>query len=382
MTKTSRPSYVQIDLRAIGENVRRYKNMLAGCPDCRLMAVVKANAYGHGAVPVAERALRSGAQWLGVALPHEAMSLREAGITAPILVLGFTEPDAYLPLIEAGVRMTVFTADQGFALAQAARGAGKRALVHLKVDTGMGRIGFWPGDEAVREIEALYTYDALEWEGCFTHFARADEDSEDSQESWRLQCRRFRRFLDRLRESGIRFPIVHCANTAAGMRDPETWMGMYRLGIGIYGLYPSDEVKAWGGIALEPALVWKSILSQVKWLPKGEGVSYGHTWIADKDTLVGTVPVGYADGYPRTLSNKGMVLAGGKLVPIIGRVCMDQFMVDLTEASGAVAGDEIVLIGEQGGAGISVEDIAKWAGTNNYEVLCRIGDRLPSVYVG
>jgi alanine racemase len=373
-----RPSFVEVDLQAIGRNVRTLKKAAAKNKGCLLMAVVKANAYGHGAIPVSEWALRQGADWLGVALPQEALELRDAGISAPILVMGYSDPASYKPLVDAGVRMAVYTRSQGEAIAAVARETGREASIHLKVDTGMGRIGFWPDDQALRDIMALAAMEGLELEGCFTHFARADEDDEAS---WRAQFRIFLDFLGELQKSGIVFPIAHCANTAAGMRDEAALLNMYRTGIGVYGLYPSEEAKAWGLISLEPALSWKSILSHVKWLPQGCGVGYGHIWVAQKDTLVGTVPLGYADGFSKALNNKGRVLVRGKKLPVIGRVCMDQFMVDLTAAPDACPGDEVVLIGRQGDEEIGADELAALAGTNCYEIVNTISARVPRRYL-
>lgn len=376
--KNQRPSFAQVDLGAIGRNVHKWKNMLGNGQACRLMAVVKADGYGHGMVAVAERALGEGADWLGVALPQEALALRDAGVSAPVMLLGYTEPEAYGRLIEADVRITIYTPGQGEALAVAARAAGKKAKVHLKVDTGMGRIGFLPGKQAEEEIIALASTRGLELEGCFTHFARADEDPE---ESWRGQFDTFRAFLGRLRGCGIEFPIVHCANTAAGMRDAAARMDMWRIGIGLYGIYPSAEAKAWGLIDLEPALSWKSILSHVKRIPAGYGVGYGHLWTAQKETLIGTVPMGYADGYFKLFANRSHALVNGNKAPVVGSVCMDQIMVDLTQAPEAMPGDEVVLLGRQGDGEIGADDLAGLIGTSCYEIACATGSRLPKRFV-
>ena len=410
--RQGRPSFAEINLGAIGRNVRAFKDLISGRAggqeaspegrreatqeaspdspreasqeaspegrqDCRLMAVVKANGYGHGVLPVTEAALANGADWLGVALPQEALELREAGIDAPIMVLGYTEPQAYEALIRADVRLTAYTFGQGEAMAKAARAAGEKARVHLKVDTGMSRIGFWPDEDAIEQIRALAALEGLALEGCFTHFARADEDDE---KSWRSQLRLFQDFLDRLKSDGLTIPIAHCANTAACMRAAEARMDMVRVGIGIYGLYPSAAARVWGLVDLSPALRWISILSHVKMLPKGCGVGYGHTWIAAKDTLVGTVPLGYADGYTKILDNKGIALVGGRRVPVIGAVCMDQFMLDLTEIPDARAGDEVVLIGRQGDGEIGADELGSLSGTINYEVVNRISARVPRRY--
>ncbi|MCL1849258.1 MAG: alanine racemase [Clostridiales bacterium] len=428
----SRPSFAEVDLGAIGRNIRMFKDRIMaqqararqipaqeashGAADRPLlMAVVKANAYGHGAIAVANTALAQGADWLGVALPQEAMELAQAGIHAPILVLGYTEPEAYKPLIRMGARITIYTLDQGIALAAAAASVfgaeagdaaeagggaengvgagvedgagdgaeagdavvGRKVKVHIKIDTGMGRIGFRPGEEAVKEIKALSALDTLELEGCFTHFACADEE-EDA--CWLGQLESLHGFIKRLGEAGLAFPIIHCANTAAFIRSEAAWMDMVRIGIGVYGLYPSAAAKAWGLVTLAPALRWRSMLSHVKVILEGEGVGYGHDWAAPKDTLIGTVPLGYADGYPKALDNKGVVLVNGRRAPVVGRVCMDQFMVDLSMAPDARPGDEVVLIGTQGDEEISADEMACLIGTTCYEVVNIISSRIPRRY--
>ena len=374
--KTRRPSFVEVDLAAIGANTRELKKMIGD--GHQLMAVVKADAYGHGIIPVSERVLANGADWLGVALPQEALALREAGVDAPILVMGYSDPDACHLLIRAGVRMTIYSFAQGEAIALAAREEGLKAIAHYKVDTGMGRIGFMPGEASLNEIRALASLPELESEACFTHFACAD-DRDDA--SWRGQLGVFDGFLARLKSRGVSFSMTHCANTAAGMRDPSAVMSIYRAGIGVYGIYPCGEAKSWGAAALTPALSWKSVLSHVKWVRKGDGVSYGHIWRAKGDTPVGTVPVGYADGYSRALESKGYVLVRGKRAPVIGRICMDMFMVDLTGAPEAKAGDEVTLIGRQGDEAITADLLADMSGTISYEIICSIGIRIPRHYI-
>ena len=374
-----RQTYVQVDLDAIGNNTRYFKDRIAFDKRCKLMAVVKANAYGHGAVPVARRALAHGADWLGVALPQEAMELAEAGIEAPVLVMGYTEPTAYKSMLEIGARLTIFTLEQGEALAAVAKEMGVQAKVHIKIETGMGRIGFWPDDEAMEDICTLASMKSLKLEGIFTHFARADE-KDDAH--WQEQMELFEDCLETLLEEGLIFSVVHCANTAAAMRDSESRMDMIRVGIGLYGLYPSAVAKDWSAVDLEPALQWKSVLSHVKTVPKGYGVSYGHDWFAFRETRVGTVPLGYADGYSRVLENKAAVLIGGIKVPVIGRICMDQMMVDLSEVPEAMPGDEVVLIGKQGKEEMSADELAGRMGTSCYETVNMISGRVPRLYLG
>jgi len=378
-----RPSFVEVDLGVISKNTCRLKAMVNASltPDKSapvLMAVVKADAYGHGILRIADCVLKNGADWLGVALPREALVLRKAGVTAPILVLGYSDPEIHRQLIREDVRMAIYSLDQRDALAAAAREEGKKARVHIKVDTGMHRLGFTPDDKAIEDIRALAAIPEFVLEGCFTHFARADEED---RSSWHAQLETFESFLSKLASYGLSFSIVHCANTAAGMFDPGSVMDMYRAGIGIYGLYPSEEARSLGVVDLIPALSWKSFLSHVKTVPRGGGVSYGHIWIAEKDTLVGTVPVGYADGYRRQFENGGFVLIHGKRAPVIGKICMDQFMVDLSDVSEAAAGDEVVLLGKQGDDAISADLLADLIGTSCYEIVCMIGNRIPRNYV-
>ncbi|MDR1193335.1 MAG: alanine racemase [Peptococcaceae bacterium] len=386
-SKGDRHTYVSVDLGAIAGNVKTVKELLPW--GCRLMAVVKADAYGHGAVPVARQALAAGADWLGVALAQEALELRQAGIQAPILVLGVAAAADYERLLAADIRITLCSSEQAHLLVIAAARLRRPALAHVKIDSGMGRIGFFPSAAAKAEILELAKLPGLILEGCFTHFARADEADGGSREG---QLAIFRAFLAQLRDDGLEFPIAHCANTAmilamaaadsgrppAGIADG---FDMARLGIGMYGLYPSAVSREWG-VPLTPALAWKSRLCHVKWLPAGAALGYGHTWRAAKDTLVGTVPLGYADGFSRRLSNRGQVLVGGREAPVIGRVCMDQFMVDLSGTPAAQAGDEVALIGVQGGEALTAEDMAALLDTINYEVVCKIGSRVPRRYDG
>ena len=372
--KSRRPTRVEVDLGAIAANTRTFKNMLG--EGCRLMAVVKADAYGHGAAVVAREALSAGAEWLAVALAQEALELREAGIGAPILILGYTPAEEYPEIIAAGgIRPAIYTLEQARALSAAAAAADARAPYHLKMDSGMSRIGFRPGEEALEEIRRIRELPNLLLEGCFTHFARADENDKSSRDQ---QFALFIDFADRLRQEG-EIPIVHCANTAAAMDFPAGRLDMIRLGIGLYGLYPSAEARDWGA-ELIPALTWKSCLSHVKTVPAGAKVSYGHTWEAKRESVIGTLPVGYADGYSRGLSNKGAVLVRGELAPVIGRVCMDQIMVDLTDIPVAQVGDEAVLLGRQGEKEITADAMAALLDTINYEITCDNGSRVPRLY--
>jgi len=368
ITKPRSSNWVEIDLAAITANVS-YFRILSGVP---ILAVVKANAYGHGASQVARAALAAGATWCGVARCEEALELRKAGITSPILILGYTTDQQIATAIEHGISMTVWERNQIDLAAKLAEQAERRALLHLKVDTGMNRLGVKP-EQAVELATYLAKKPGAFFEGIFTHFARADERQRSTSD---IQEDQFRDVLSKLDERGSRPPWVHASNSAAGLTRPSAAFNLIRLGIAMYGLHPSEECPL--PAEVRPALIWKSVLSMVKILPPGSGVSYGHEYITHGHERIGTVPVGYADGFRRQTG--AQVLVGGRQVPVIGRVCMDQIMVQLDEVPGARAGDEVVLVGRQAEAGQTVEDLARYWGTINYDVVCGIGARVPRFY--
>lgn len=358
-------TWAEINLGAIAGNLRYY----ARSTGVRVMAVVKANAYGHGAVPVARAALQAGASWLGVARVEEALELRRAGLDSPILLLGYTPPARLDEVIAERIALTVWEAGQIQLASAAGERLGRTANLHLKVDTGMSRLGA-PPEEAAGLARLLSESAGVAFEGLFTHFARADET--DTATSDR-QEKRFRDVLQSL----SRLPsMVHSANSAAALTRPSALFDMVRIGIALYGLHPSNECPL--PSAFQPALAWKSVLSQVKTLPAGSGVSYGHTYTTHSNERIGAVPVGYADGFRRVAGN--IVLICGQRVPVIGRVCMDQVMVQLDAAPKAKPGDEVVLLGEQAGEHIPAEEIAARWGTINYEVTCGIAARVGRVY--
>jgi len=361
-------NWVEIDLGAIENNVRFYRQHTA----TQVMAIVKANAYGHGAVPVAQACLRAGAAWLGVARPEEALELRRAGITAPLLLLGYTPPGRYEEAIANHLSLTVWNAEQVQIAAQAAKKIGETARLHIKVDSGMSRLGL-PPEEALELARVVDQTAGVLLEGVFTHFARADESQPAASD---LQERRFRQALQALEAAGLRPPLVHAANSAASLSRPSAWFNLVRTGIAIYGLHPSAECPL--PPEFRPALAWKTVLSHVKVLPGGQGVSYGHVYVTQGEERIGTAPVGYADGFRRMLGNWALV--GGRRVPVIGRVCMDQIMLQLDGVSAAQAGDEVVLIGRQGDEHITAEEVAQRWGTINYEVTCGLAARVPRVY--
>lgn len=375
MRANNRVSRVNVDLEAIKRNIGAFQQRMSR--STKLMAVVKANAYGHGLVEVARAAVSQGVHWLGVALAEEAFALREEGVALPILVLGYSSPEDYPKLIRLGIRPSIFSLAQGRAFAGEASRLGCRAPIHLKVDIGMGRIGFAPDESSLFQIQALSELEHLSLEGLFTHFPCADEADLSITKQ---QLESFLTFCQALKKKEVSISICHCANSAAAMRLPESHLDMVRIGIAMYGLTPSKDAWDWEGV-LQPALSLHTRLVQVKEVPIGSGISYGHSFKTTRVSRIGTLPIGYGDGFSRGLSNKGSALVGGHKVPIIGRICMDQCMVDLTELPQVKAGQGVVLLGEQGHERISVEEIADLLGSIHYEVVTALSPRLPRDYV-
>lgn len=370
------PVWSEINVNALAHNIRQLRNITS--PQAELMAVVKANAYGHGAEQVSRIALASGATQLGVARVSEGLELREAGIDAPLLVLGFTVPDEYSLLLENNLIQTVYNMEIARGLSATASRANKKALVHIKVDTGMGRLGFLPDGSGMRDILNIAKLPHLELAGIFTHFATADSrDKSYARQQWQ----KFTGFIAQLARAGIEFPCRHAANSAAILDMPETHLDMVRAGIAVYGIWPSSEV-ANRHIDLQPVMAVKSRIAHIKQVPAGFRVSYGATYATSAPTVIATIPVGYADGYSRLLSSRGEVLIHGRRTPVIGRICMDQFMVDVGNIPNAEPGDEVVLLGRQGSEEIAADDIAEKIGTISYEVLCAINcRRVPRYYI-
>ncbi|MHB8757063.1 MAG: alanine racemase [Bacillota bacterium] len=371
--RPDRPAWAEVDLGAIAHNVKELIRVKE--PRVKFMAVVKANGYGHGAVPVAKAALAAGAEWLGVAILSEALELRRAGLAGPVLALGFTPPEQSDAVVANDISQTVYTVEAARALSEAAARAGRPARVHLKVDTGMGRLGVTPDEAGLAVTRAIAGLPGLILEGVFTHFATADAVDKGYA---RAQFERFAAFLARLEAAGLRFGLRHAANSAALIDLPETHLDLVRAGIAIYGLYPSDEVER--RVDLRPAMSLKVRVAHVKEVPAGTGVSYGRTFVTGHPSVIATLPIGYADGYPRSLSSRGVVLVRGRRAPIIGRVCMDQCMADVTGIPGVTPGDEVVLMGRQGDEAVTADDLARLEGTINYEVVCDITARVPRVY--
>jgi alanine racemase len=371
MDNTAR-TWAEIDLTAIKHNLASIKKLIG--PDTTLMAVVKANAYGHGMVEVVRTALAAGAGFFGVASLEEAMELRRSGINAPILVLGYI-PIQYAPIvIENNISATVFDLETAQAYSRAS--GRSKAKVHIKLDTGMGRIGFIPEEQSVRDIKTISRLPGIEIEGIYTHFAAADQKDKSYTNR---QLNLFRQITGELEAAGIRPRFRHAANSAAIMDMSETRFDMVRSGIITYGLYPSNEVQR-NNLDLIPAMRLKSRVTMVKTLKKGEAVSYGCTFVSPADMKVATVAAGYADGYTRSLSNRAWATLKGHRVPLIGTVCMDQCMFDVSEIPQVKTGDEIILFGRPED-GITVDDLAGIAKTINYEMVCLITPRVPRVYI-
>jgi len=366
-------TWAEIDLDAVAHNARQLKQR-AG-EQAELIAVVKANAYGHGVVAVARAALQAAASRLAVVRTLEGVQLRRAGIEAPILLMGYTLPAEAATLVRWRLTPTVNTWPQAQALSAAAAAAGLSLSVHIKADTGLGRFGLLP-EEVVDFAQALVQLPGLHLEGFYTHFAVADAaDKTYTRRQFSLYCE----LLARLEGVGISIPLRHVANSAATLHLPEMALDAVRCGIALYGLRPSAEVAP--AVSLRPVMSLKSRVARLRTLPAGSSISYGRTYTTTRPTEVALVPAGYGDGYHRLLSNRGAVLIGGRRAPIVGRVCMDQFVVDVSGIAGVQQDDEVTLFGRQGEATITAEEVAGWADTINYEVTTSILPRVTRVYL-
>ncbi|MGD8192631.1 alanine racemase [Brevibacillus ginsengisoli] len=373
-----RDTWIEIDLDAIRANVTSLRNHLS--EKTAIMAVVKADGYGHGAVQVAREALAAGASELAVAMIDEAILLRNAGITAPILVLGYTPIDSIRQARKHDVQLTVYHSEwirQASEICQQESSDLPDLRIHLKLDTGMGRIGIRETEDLLAIVELLQQSPLLQWSGIFTHFACADEEDLTHV---RAQHDRFQEMLSVLRDAGYSLPRVHCCNSAAAIAFPEWGYDLVRFGIGLYGLYPSAHIKRLGIIELHSALSLKTRITHLKRMPYPYTVSYGATYTAGSNELIATLPIGYADGFSRNLSNRGTVLHNGQRASVVGNVCMDQMMVRL-EDNEAEVGDEVVVYGKQGDEEVSLDEVAQLLGTINYEVACMLNARMPRVYL-
>ena len=358
-----------IDLNAIAYNVATVRNIIG--PERDLMAVVKADAYGHGTLKVSRTVLNSGATCLGVALPEEGEKLRSHGIDAPILVLGVIHPKEAFKVVKAHLEQTLCTLELAEALDHAASASSQKISVHIKVDTGMGRIGIAPQD-APAFVDKIRRFKNLHLKGIFSHLPCADEADKTFTE------RQIRRFDDLLREieaSGDKIPQKHLANSAGVLDFPKSHYDLVRPGIMLYGLRPSPHVGR--GVTLKPAMTLKTKISYLKQIPPGTPISYGHTFCCDRQMLVATLPIGYADGYSRGLSNRGYAMIRNMRAPLVGRVCMDMCMFDVTSIKGIREGDDAVLFGEKP----TVDELAAQLDTINYEIVCSVGKRVPRIFV-
>ncbi|MEJ2098758.1 MAG: alanine racemase [Desulfobacterales bacterium] len=377
----------EIDLKAIAHNVRELRRITH--PDARLMGVVKANGYGHGAIEVARCALQNGAERLGVARIDEGIELREAGIKAPILIFGHTLPELAPELLEYDLTQTVYTPDFARALSRSAVSIDKKITIHLKVDSGMGRLGLllqnfkshysnqMINTAAVDETLAIAGLKGLELEGIFTHFATADSEDKRYAEN---QLDLFLNYLNRVRKAGLNPAVKHAANSAALIDMPQAHLDMVRPGIAIYGLYPSDKVNK-RRVSLRRAMTLRTKVIQLKKVPAGFNISYGMTYKTPKPTTIATVSIGYADGLNRLLSSQGQMLVHGKRVPIVGRICMDLTMLDVGSIENVQVGDEAVVFGKQGNKWLTVDEMASSLNTISYEIVSTITARVPRAYL-
>ena len=365
-----RPTQAVVNLKAISDNIAQVRKRIGKRRE--LMAVVKADAYGHGAVPVSRAAIRSGATYLGVSSPEEGGELREAGIDIPILILGLIQPEEAYKSVGLKLEQTICSLELAAALDQESRKASTRINVHVKVDTGMGRIGVLPED-ALAFVRRIHRFKNLNLTGIFSHFSSAD----DADKTFAMrQLEILNGVVREIEAAGIHIPKKHMANSAAILDLPESYLDLVRPGIMLYGLYPSPHVSR--SIKLRPAMTLRTKVSYVKSVPGRTPISYGRTFFTQKETRVATLPVGYGDGYSRSLSNQGTVLIKGQRAPLIGRVCMDMCLADVSGIKNVRVGDEVILFGEE----LSVDEVAQNMGTINYEVLCGVGKRVPRVYVG
>lgn len=364
---------VTINLDNIYDNVCEMKKCITG--NAKSMFIIKADGYGHGAIQIMKY-LKDSVDAYGVAVIDEAVSLRENGCDKLILILGYTPKNCLKYVVKYDISQAITDYESAKLLSEEAVKQNKKVRIHIKLDTGMGRIGFLPGDEAVEIIKKISKLPNIIMEGCFTHFSKADEKDLSYTKK---QFETYKEMISKLEDAGIIFEIKHVCNTAAVIQFPEANLDMVRLGIGCYGLYPSTDIDD-SMIKLKPAMGWKSIISHVKKVKEGTKISYGATYVTDEEKIIATVPVGYADGYPRALSNNGRVLINGKSAPIVGRVCMDQFMVDVTDIPNVNVEDEVTLVGCDGEEMISVEEISVYGNSFNYEMICDVGKRVPREY--
>ena len=369
-----RPVWAEVNLDNIINNIKEIKKNINGE---EIIAVVKANAYGHGAVDVAPVLIENGADRLAVAMLSEALELREAGIKVPILILGYTDVAFSEMLINNDIEQTVYSLDYAKELSKKAEALGKVAKIHIAVDTGMGRIGFLPNEKSVEEVVEISKLSNLRITGIFTHFSNADEQDKSYAHN---QIEKFNSFINEIEKREVNLGLKHISNSASIIDIEDAHYNAIRPGIILYGYYPSDYINK-DKLKLMPALSLKCQVIHVKELPKGEYRGYGRKFRTERDSVIATLPIGYADGYIRGLYEKAHVIINGKLAPVVGKICMDQCMIDVTDVGPVKVGDEVVLLGEDNGVKNNADDIAKMLDTINYEILCMIGRRVPRIYI-
>jgi alanine racemase len=370
-----RPAYAEINLDNLAHNIKEVRR-LAG-KESQVMAVIKADGYGHGATKIAQTLLDNGADRLAVAVLDEAIELRQAGFKVPVFVLGYTQPERAEEVVKYDLEQSVYSFEAAEALSKAATAQNKTVLVHIKIDTGMGRIGLQANSEAAAIIRSIHALPNLDIKGIFTHFAVADEVDKTYTQ---MQFEKFKWICDELERQGISIDIKHCGNSATIIDLPDMHLNLVRAGIMLYGLAPSEDVML-DKLELKQVMSLKVRITHVKEIEAGQSVSYGRRFIADKKTKIASLPIGYADGYTRMLSGKAEALVKGQRVPVVGRICMDQCMIDISTVEGVEVGDEVVLFGQQGDGFISIDEVAAKLETINYEIVCMISRRIPRVYV-
>jgi alanine racemase len=373
--KQIRPAYVEINLDHLAHNIREVRRLAA--KDAQVMAVIKADGYGHGAAKIAQTLLDNGADRLAVAVLDEAIELRQAGCKGSVFVLGYTQPQRARDVVSHDLEQAIYSWEAALALSQAAADQNKTVDVHIKIDTGMGRIGLPPNEETVELINKIHALPNLKIKGLFTHFAVADEVNKAYTNQ---QFERFTWISSQLEKNGIHIELKHCSNSAAIIDLQSMHLNMVRAGIMLYGLAPSNHVML-QKLELRQAMSLKVRITHVKEIEAGQSVSYGRKFIADKKAKIASLPIGYADGYTRLLSGKAEALIKGQRVPVVGRICMDQCMIEVTGIEDVQVGDEVVLFGQQGDGFISIDEVADKLGTINYEIVCMISRRVPRVYI-
>lgn len=369
-----RPVWAEIDLDNLAHNMREIRRV-SKAKD--IITIIKADAYGHGALDMAPILMENGATMFAVATLSEAIELRKGGIKIPIIILGYTPLEQFEQVLEYDIEQTVFSFEYAKEISEIARRENKTVKLQIKVDTGMGRIGFLPNDKSIEDVYQISLLPNIQIEGLFSHFSSADE--EDKEYTY-LQLQKFNWFAENLNKKNIQIKFRHIANSSAIIDLPESHFEAVRAGIIIYGYYPSEEVSK-QKIDLKPVMSIKVNVTHIKKIPAGEYISYGRKFKTDKESIIATLPIGYADGYTRLLSNKAKVIIKGQFAPVVGRICMDMCMVDITHIEGVKNGDEVIVIGEDHGCRFNADDIAEMIGTINYEVLCMISKRVPRVYI-